>query len=69
MAQAAPFIMLAGAGLSAGGSILGANAQAKDLRAQADQLDMMAGNERATSQRQAIEERRQAGLLVSRPAR
>jgi len=65
MAQAAPFIALAGAGLSAGGSILGANAQAKDLRAQADQLDMQAGKERATSQRQAMEERRQAGLLVS----
>lgn len=67
MAQAIPAILaVGGAGLKAAGSIIGANAQAKDLRFQADQLDAQAGMERASSQRQAIDERRQATLAESR---
>lgn len=59
-------LALAGSALSAGGSILGANSQASELRSQADQLDARAGSTRATSQRQAIEERRQGDLVSSR---
>lgn len=67
MAQAIPLaIMVAGSALSAGGTILGANSQAAEMRSQADQLDAQAGTTRASSQRQAIEEKRQADLLKSK---
>lgn len=67
MAQAIPIALaVAGPALSAGGSIIGANSDAKELRSQADQLDTQAGLDRATSQRQAIEEQRQARLTSSR---
>jgi len=63
MAQIA---LAAGAALKAGGSIISANSQAKDLRKQAAQLEANAGLERASSQRKASEERRQARLATSR---
>lgn len=67
MAQAIPLaIAFAGSALSAGGSIIGSNSEAANMRSQADQLDVQAGTERASSQRQAIEERRQAKLVNSR---
>lgn len=48
------------------GSIVGGNSQAKQLKSEAKQLERNAGLERATSQRQSIEERRQAELASSR---
>lgn len=67
MAHAIPLALLAaGTAISAGGSIIGANSEAKELRSQADQLDANAGLERASSQRAAIDERRQARLVASR---
>lgn len=67
MAQAIPLaIMVAGSALSAGGTIIGANSQAAELRSQATQLDAQAGTTRASSQRSAIEEERQAKLLSSK---
>lgn len=67
MAHAIPIgLMAAGAGLSAGGTIIGANSEAKELRIQANQLDAQAGLKRASSQRDAIEERRQGNLVMSR---
>jgi hypothetical protein len=59
-------LTVAGAGLMAGGSIIGGNSQAASLRAQADQLDVEAGADIASSQRKAMEERRQARLAGSR---
>lgn len=46
--------------------MIGAKGEAKELRKQADQLDIKAGQERASAQRLAIEQRRQAELLSSR---
>lgn len=70
MAQALVALPLAltvlGGAASAGGSILSANADAKELNLQADQLSAQAGTERATAQRRAMEERRQARLVSSR---
>ena len=67
MAQAIPIgLAVAGSLLGAGGTIIGANQEAKELRLQADQLDAQAGAERASAQRRAIEERRQARLASSR---
>ena len=63
MAEAISF---AGSALSAGGTIIGANAEARELRNQANQLDVQAGLDRASSQRQAMEERRQSRLASSR---
>lgn len=48
------------------GSIVSGNSQAKQLKSEARQLDRNAGLERATSQRQSIDERRQADLASSR---
>jgi hypothetical protein len=67
MAQAIPLALtVAGTALGAGSTIIGANAEAKDLRQQAAQLEAQAGLERATSQRTAMEEKRQARLASSR---
>ena len=66
MAQTLVPLQIAGSLLSAGGTILGANSEAKELRREAAQLEVQAGQERATSQRQSIEERRQARLASSR---
>ena len=67
MAHAIPLALLAaGTAISAGGSIIGANSDAKELRSQAAQLDAQAGLERASSQRAAIDEKRQARLVTSR---
>lgn len=67
MAQAIPAaLMVAGTALSAGGSIISSNAEAKSLRSQAAQLDAQAMTDRASSQRQSIEERRQSRLAQSR---
>lgn len=66
MAQAIPIALtLASAGLQAGGTIIGANSQAKELRGEAAQLEQQAGQDRASSQRAAIEQKRQARLLQS----
>lgn len=66
MAQAIPAVLtVGGAALSAGGSIIAANSKAKELRREADQLDAQAGLDRASSQRQAMDERRSARLLQS----
>lgn len=68
MAHAAilPALMLAGSAVSAGGTIIGANSEAKGLRKEALQLDANAGQERAVSQRQAMDERRQGRFASSR---
>ena len=63
MAEALAF---AGPALKAGGTILGASSQAKTLKKEAAGLDRQAGLERASSQREAIEERRQSRLVQSR---
>ncbi|WP_016745739.1 hypothetical protein [Rhizorhabdus wittichii] len=52
--------------LQAGGSIFGGIAANKAAKAEARQMETQAGLERATSQREAMEERRQARLLNSR---
>lgn len=67
MAQAIPAILMVGGSiLSAGGQITSANAKAADLRLQAAQLETQAGLKRATSQREAIDQKRQARLAFSR---
>lgn len=68
MAHAAilPALMLAGSAVSAGGTIIGAKSEAKGLRREAAQLEVNAGQERAVSQRDAIEQRRQGRLASSR---
>lgn len=67
MAQAIPIgLALAGGALKAGGTIIGAKGEAKELRRQATQLDIKAGQERASAQRDAIEQHRQATLVTSR---
>lgn len=66
MAQLALPAAVAGTLLSASGTILGSRSEAKALNSQARQYDDMAGNTRATSQRSAREERRQARLASSR---
>jgi hypothetical protein len=70
MAQALvalPLVMtVLGGAAQAGGTILSSNAQARELNLQADQLSTQAGSEHATSQRRAMEERRQARLASSR---
>jgi hypothetical protein len=52
--------------LQAGGSIFGGISKSKALKSEARQLEANAGQERAMSQREAMEERRQARLLASR---
>lgn len=59
-------LAVAGTALSAGGSIIGANSEAKELRREAAQLEAGAGRERASSHRAAMEEKRQARLAASR---
>jgi hypothetical protein len=67
MAQAIPIgLAVAGAAVSAGGTILGANSEKAQLYKEAEQLDIQAGKERASSQRSAMEERRQAATVSSR---
>ncbi|MBO9380022.1 hypothetical protein GG804_24960 [Sphingomonas histidinilytica] len=59
-------LAIGGAALSAGGSIFGGIQKSKALKSEARQLEENAGLERAMSQREAMEERRQARLLSSR---
>lgn len=59
-------LVAAGAVLSAGSTILGAGSEAKQLKSEARQLEYNAGQRRASSQRQAIDERRDADLAASR---
>ena len=67
MAQAIPIgLAIAGSMIGSGGTIIGANSDARELTSQAAQLDRQAGLERATAQRRSIEERRQARLAQSR---
>jgi len=66
MAYAIPMALMgASTLLSAGGTILGSQAEAGQLKSEAAQLDVMAGNDRASSQRRSIEARRQVRLLKS----
>lgn len=67
MAEALPIALaVAGTAMSAGGTILGAKNEASALTSEADQLDAQAGVYRASSQREAMEQRRQATLTGSR---
>lgn len=67
MAHAIPIALMAATTMmQAGGTIIGSKAEARALKGEADQLDAMAGNDRASSQREAAEQRRQARLLQSR---
>lgn len=67
MAQAIPIALtVAGTALSAGGSIIGANDEAREMRREAAQLETQAGLERASSHRAAMEEKRQSRLAASR---
>lgn len=67
MAQMIPLALtVAGTAMQAGGTIIGARAEAKQLNSEADQLEDKAGNVRASSQRRAMEERRQSRLASSR---
>ena len=59
-------ILVAATAATAAGSILGAGSESKALRGEAAQLDYNAGQRRASSQRQAIDERRDADLAGSR---
>jgi regulator of protease activity HflC (stomatin/prohibitin superfamily) len=52
--------------LKGAGSIFGGISQSKALKKQARELDVNAGQTRAMSQREAMEERRQARLLQSK---
>lgn len=67
MAQMIPLALTAaGTALSAGGTIIGAKAEAKQLNSEAGQLEDRASSVRASSQRRAMEERRQSRLASSR---
>ncbi len=67
MAQAIPLALTAAStALQVGGSLSAASSQAGQLRSEATQLDAMAGMDRASSQRTAYEQKRQARLLQSR---
>lgn len=59
-------MMLAGTAMDAGGTILGANAEAGVLKRQADQYEVIAKQRRASSQRKAVEEIREGELQQSR---
>lgn len=59
-------LAIAGPALKIGGTLFSSGAQAKSLKSEARQLDTKAGLERASSQREAMEERRKARLLQSR---
>ena len=67
MAAALPVALAVGGTLlKAGSTIMSSRAEAKQLKGQAKQLEAQAGTERASSQRRAIEDRRQARLATSR---
>jgi len=63
MAQA---LAIAGNVIKGGGTILSGFQQAKEAKSEAAQLDAASGQERASSQRDAMEQRRQATLVNSR---
>ena len=63
MAQLIPYIPAA---ISAGSQLIGGAQKAGAAEEEALQLERRAGESRATSQREAIEERRQSRLAVSR---
>lgn len=67
MAQAIPIALaVAGSALQAGGTLVAADARSDALKGEASQLGYLAGQDRASSQRSAYEERRNARLLQSR---
>ena len=67
MAHAIPLALtVASTALTAGGQLSAASSQAKQLRGEATQLDAAAVTDRASSQRTAVEQKRQARLLQSR---
>lgn len=67
MAQALPAILFGlGTAAQIGGTIIGANSEAKALKAEAQQLETNAGLARASSQRKAMEEKRQGRIQQSR---
>lgn len=59
-------LAVAGAGVKAAGTLMEASSQAKSLKSEAAQLEAQAGLDRASSQRSASEQRRQARLVASR---
>lgn len=59
-------LLIGGTLVEAAGTISGARSEAKQLKSQAAQLEANAGLERASSQREAIEQRRQSRLAQSR---
>lgn len=66
MAEIAAVATILSTVVSAAGSIMSGNAANKAAKFEAAQMTQQAGQERAASQRQAIEQRRQAGLANSR---
>lgn len=59
-------LAVGGSLLGAAGTIIGANDEARQLHSQAEQIEIQAGLDRASSQRAAIDERRQAKRVSSR---
>ena len=66
MAELAAGAAIVGTALSAAGSVLGGKATKKANYAEAAGLERMAGQTRASSQRESIEQRREADLAQSR---
>lgn len=66
MAQLAVPMMVAGAAVSASGTLAAGNAADRASRFEAAQLDQRAKSELAVASRDAAEQRRQAGLVGSR---
>ena len=66
MAQAAAIAAIAGTAAKGVGTILSSRSQAKQLKGEARQLDAQAGLEQASSQREAMEQRRNARFAQSR---
>src|SRR3990172_2605978 len=66
MAQLAMIASLVGTAVSTVGQIQAGNAARKSANFQAAQMNQQAGQERATSQRAAIEQRRAARIAASR---
>lgn len=66
MADPVSWMMIASTALSAGGAIMGGNAADSAARSEGAQLDYAAGQQRASGQRAAIEQQRQAKLQTSR---
>ncbi len=66
MADPVTMLLVAGTAMTAGGSIMEGNAAEKSSRFTAQQLERNADTEIASSQREAIEERRRTEIMESR---